>query len=92
MVSNYKIYDLGSGINLYGKRVISDKYIKFIDNEMGFNYQNLSKTNQHYERNLQKIDLENRIEMLSYAGNHIKMVELEEELFEIEDTIRKLLP
>ncbi len=41
LVSNYKIYDLGSGINLYGKRVISDKYIKFIDNEMGFNYQNL---------------------------------------------------
>ena len=41
MVTNYKIYDLGSGINLYGKKVISDKYIKFIDNEMGFNYQNL---------------------------------------------------
>ncbi len=40
----------------------------------------------------QKIDLESRIEMLSYAANHIKMVELEEELFEIEDTIRKLLP
>ena len=40
----------------------------------------------------QKIDLESRIEMLSYAGNYIKMVELEEELFEIEDTIRKLLP
>tara|TARA_Y100000590_G_scaffold470094_1_gene661930 strand:- start:2492 stop:3313 length:822 start_codon:yes stop_codon:yes gene_type:complete len=40
-VSNYKIYDLGSGINLYGKKVISDKYVKFIDNEMGFNYQNL---------------------------------------------------
>ena len=41
MLTNYKIYDLGSGINLYGKKVISDKYIKFIDNEMGFNYQNL---------------------------------------------------
>ena len=40
----------------------------------------------------QKIELENRIELLSYAGNHIKMVKLEEELFEIEDTIRKLLP
>ena len=40
----------------------------------------------------QKIDLESRIEMLSYAGYHIKMVELEEELFEIEDTIRELLP
>ena len=41
IVSNYKIYDLGSGINLYGKKIISDKYIKSIDNEMGFNYQNL---------------------------------------------------
>ena len=41
IVSKYKIYDLGSGINLYGKKVISDNYIKYIDNEMGFNYQNL---------------------------------------------------
>lgn len=41
LVSNYKIYDLGSGINLYGKKIISDNYIKYIDNEMGFNYQNL---------------------------------------------------
>ena len=41
IVSNYKIYDLGSGINLYGKKVISDIYVKYIDNEMGFNYQNL---------------------------------------------------
>ena len=41
LVSNYKIYDLGSGINLYGKNIISDRYVKFIDNEMGFNYQNL---------------------------------------------------
>ena len=40
----------------------------------------------------QKIDLESRIEMLSYARNHLKMVELEQELFEVEDTIRKLLP
>jgi len=40
-ISNYKIYDLGSGINLYSKKVISDKYVRFIDNEMGFNYQNL---------------------------------------------------
>ncbi len=40
----------------------------------------------------QKIELENRIEMLSYARNHLKMVELEQELFEVEDTIRKLLP
>ena len=41
LVSNYKIYDLGSGINLYGKKVISDEYVKYIDNQMGFNYQNL---------------------------------------------------
>ena len=41
IVSKYKIYDLGSGINLYGKKVISDIYVKYIDNEMGFNYQNL---------------------------------------------------
>lgn len=40
-ISNYKIYDLGSGINIYGKKVISDNYLKYIDNEMGFNYQNL---------------------------------------------------
>ncbi len=40
LVTNYKIYDLGSGINLYGKKVVSDKYVKYIDNEMGFNYQN----------------------------------------------------
>ena len=41
IASKYKIYDLGSGINLYGKKIISDNYIKYIDNEMGFNYQNL---------------------------------------------------
>ena len=40
LVTNYKIYDLGSGINLCGKKVVSDKYVKYIDNEMGFNYQN----------------------------------------------------
>lgn len=41
VVSNYKIYDLGSGINLYGRKIISEKNVKYIDNEMGFNYQNL---------------------------------------------------
>ena len=40
----------------------------------------------------QKIDLENRLEMLGYSNNLVKMVEIEEEIYEIEDTIRKLMP
>ena len=40
----------------------------------------------------QKIELESRLEMLSYTNNMVKMVELEDEIFEIEDTIKKLLP
>jgi len=40
----------------------------------------------------QKIELENRIETLSYSGNHARMLELEQEVWEIEDTVRKLLP
>ena len=40
----------------------------------------------------QKIDLNNRIERLSYSGNHQRMLELEQEVWEIEDTIRKLMP
>lgn len=40
----------------------------------------------------QKIELESRLEMLSYAGNHLRMVEIEQEIYEIEDTIRKLMP
>ena len=40
----------------------------------------------------QKIDLESRLEMLSYTNNMVKMVEIEQEIFEIEDTIAKLLP
>ena len=40
----------------------------------------------------QKIELESRLEMLSYANNHLRMVEIEQEIYEIEDTIRKLLP
>ena len=40
----------------------------------------------------QKIELENRLEMLSYTNNMGKMVEIEQEIFEIEDTIGKLLP
>ena len=40
----------------------------------------------------QKIELNNRIETLSYSGNHERMLELEQEVWEIEDTIRKLMP
>ena len=40
----------------------------------------------------QKIDLENRLEMLGYSGNLVKMHQIEDEIYEIEDTIRKLLP
>jgi hypothetical protein len=39
----------------------------------------------------QKIDLEDQLEMLGYAGNLVKMHKIEEEIFEIEDTIKKLL-
>jgi hypothetical protein len=39
----------------------------------------------------QKIDLEDRLETLSYSGNLVKMHEIEEEIFEIEDTIQKLI-
>jgi len=38
----------------------------------------------------QKVILEDRLEHLSYTGNMVKMVEIEQEIFEIEDTIRKL--
>ena len=40
----------------------------------------------------QKIDLEGRLEMLGYSNNLVKMVKIEVEIFEIEDTIKKLLP
>ena len=40
----------------------------------------------------QKLDPEDRLEMLSYANNLVKMVKIEEEIYEIEDTIRKLMP
>ena len=40
----------------------------------------------------QKIQLNNRLEMLSYSTNLVRMVEIEQEIDEIEDTIRKLLP
>ena len=40
----------------------------------------------------QKIEIENRLEILGYSGNLVRMHELEQEIYEIEDTIRKLLP
>ena len=39
----------------------------------------------------QKVELNNRIERLSYSGNHQRMLELEQEVWEIEDTIKKLI-
>ena len=38
----------------------------------------------------QKIDLNDQLEILGYTGNLVKMHEIEEQIFEIEDTIRKL--
>ena len=40
----------------------------------------------------QKIEMENRLETLGYSGNLVKMHQIEEEIYEIDDTIRKLLP
>ena len=40
----------------------------------------------------QKIELENQLEMLGYSGNLVRMHQIEEEIYEIEDTIRKLMP
>ena len=39
----------------------------------------------------QKVLLEDRLEHLGYASNLVKMHEVEEEIFEIEDTIKKLI-
>ena len=39
----------------------------------------------------QKIELENQLETLGYAGNLVRMHKIEEEIFEIEDTIKKLI-
>ena len=38
----------------------------------------------------QKIILEDRLEHLSYSGNLVKMHQIEQEIYEIEDTIGKL--
>ena len=40
----------------------------------------------------QKIELNDQLEILGYTGNLVRMHEIEEQIFEIEDTIRKLLP
>ena len=40
----------------------------------------------------QKIELEDRLETLGYSGNLVKMHQIEEEIYEIEDTISKLMP
>ena len=39
----------------------------------------------------QKIELNDQLETLGYASNLVKMHEVVEQIFEIEDTIRKLL-
>ena len=39
----------------------------------------------------QKIELDNQLEMLGYSGNLVRMHKVEEQIFEIDDTIRKLL-
>jgi len=39
----------------------------------------------------QKILLEDRLEHLGYARNLVKMHEIESEIFELEDTIKKLI-
>ena len=40
----------------------------------------------------QKVILEDRLEFIGYSGNLVKIHQIEEEIYEIEDTIRKLLP
>ena len=39
----------------------------------------------------QKIELNDQLELLGYSGNLVRMHQIEEEIYEIEDTIRKLL-
>ena len=38
----------------------------------------------------QKIELNDQLEILGYTGNLVRMHEIEQEIFEIEDTIKKL--
>jgi predicted DNA-binding protein with PD1-like motif len=44
------------------------------------------------EMERQKIELNDQLELLGYSGNLVRMHQIEEEIYEIEDTIRKLLP
>ena len=44
------------------------------------------------EMERQKIELENQLELLGYSGNLVRMHQIEEEIYEIEDTIKKLIP
>ena len=39
----------------------------------------------------QKIDLNDQLEILGYTGNLVKMHQIESEIYEIEDTIQKLI-
>ena len=39
----------------------------------------------------QKIELNDQLEILGYTGNLVRMHEIEEQIFEIEDTIKKLV-
>ena len=39
----------------------------------------------------QKIDLNDQLETLGYSGNLVRMHELENEIYEIDDTIAKLI-
>ena len=52
----------------------------------------MSKETKEKIRSLEqeKILLEDKLEFLGYADNLVKMHEIEQEIYEIEDTIRKL--
>jgi hypothetical protein len=39
----------------------------------------------------QKIELNDQLETLGYSGNLVRMYQIEEDIFEIEDTIKKLI-
>jgi|TARA_B100001094_G_C18175552_1_gene797669 hypothetical protein len=39
----------------------------------------------------QKIELNDQLETLGYSGNLVRMYQIEEDIFEIEDTIQKLI-
>ena len=39
----------------------------------------------------QKIELNDKLEILGYSGNLVRMNKIEEEILEIEDTIKKLI-